>query len=50
MWLYGPIGNVSIKNCTLLNNSATSDGVGAVELERSKGDVSIKNCTFQNNI
>ena len=49
VWLTLSTGDVSIKECTFQNNSASNGVGGAVLLYGSTGDVSITNCTFQNN-
>ena len=46
--LHGSTGNVSITNCTFLNNSADGDG-GAVSLIASTGNAYITGSTFQDN-
>ena len=46
--LHGSTGNVSITNCTFLNNRADGDG-GAVSLSGSFDNAHITDCTFQDN-
>ena len=46
--LHGSTGNVSITNCTFLNNRADGDG-GAVSLNASTGNAYITGSTFQDN-